>query len=656
MRADSKVVFMQMSPSVQIRHRPSAPDPHQLTLFGFMGAQSDRGLGSSADEAADASLVEPSEAPSVPEALPGRARVEVQEPGPDKGAAFALLKPESPPANLEEVIGLLDMAPRASGRYRSMKSAARTVARVLDRRPADVPTDPAILRELLAKAAPAAAKVKPTHWSACRSRLLAALSELGIDVMPGRYIGPPSHEWTNLMESLPDKGSRAALSRLVSFFTREGLSPSTVDASHLGRFERELQATSLRKSPAAQFRKAIRAWDRAREAVPGWPNCTVELQADPRRYAIDLERFPQSFRDDLASFLADSGDPDPFSDNYTKRVRPITVALRRRQLHQVASALVASGKIPIDQCTSLAVLVKTENAKAALRHLHDRKGRTTPYLGDQAQLLRVVAKYWVKATEDEVVALGSVAYNLTEKQKGMVAKNRERLRQFDLPDNRLALLTLPSRIMADARRSKAKDRDVALKIMLAVAVELLLVAPMRINNLAGLQLDRHVLSVRRGERRVWHIVIPGHETKNGVPFELALPPDTGQLLFAYLDSYRPSIADAPGPYLFPSPSGGRRSNTPFAKSISDFIFRETGLKMNVHLFRHLVGKLYFAEHPEDVETVRRVLGHRSSTTTLRSYAELRTDDAFRRYDLTLAMQKEALARAVAVKPVRGGKS
>lgn len=645
------IEFMQMSHPVPPRPRRSNPDPAQLSFLGLFEPPDDRVAELAPDDVPDVERAQG--------AVPGEPSPVMPEPAAaaDAGTsgAYVLPRPAVPPANLEQVIVALGQVPGPSRRYRGMKSATRTVARVLDRRPVDIPTEPKVLRELLAKAVPAAAKVKSAHWTACRSRLLTALSELGVEVMPGRYTGGPSEEWAELLLALPDKGSRAALSRLISFFSREAISPEQVDASHLRRFESELITASLHKAPAAVFRKTIRAWDKAGKTVAGWPKCTVELEANPRRYAIDLLLFPQSFRDDLAAFLADTGDPDPFSDNYTRAVKPGTIDMRRMQLHQIASALVASGATPIEACTSLAVLVQPDNAKAALRHLRDRKGHTTPYLGQQAQLLRVVAKHWVKAAEEDLLAVSSVAYKLAVKSKGMVAKNRERLRQFDLAENRLALLTLPARIVAHARRSRAKDRDVAHDVMLALAVELLTVAPMRIDNLVGLELERHVLSIRRGSKRVWHIAIPGHQTKNGVPFEVALPADTAQVLEAYLDAYRPRLAETAGPFLFPAPGGGRRSTIPFATAISKFIFRQTGLKMHVHLFRHLAAKFYLEAHPEDIETPRRLLGHRSSATTSRSYAELRTDDAYRRYDRVLAMQKETLARPAATKPGREGK-
>ena len=70
------------------------------------------------------------------------------------------------------------------------------------------------------------------------------------------------------------------------------------------------------------------------------------------------------------------------------------------------------------------------------------------------------------------------------------------------------------------------------------------------------------------------------------------------------------------------------------------MLRETGIRMNLHLFRHTAVKLHLEAHPEDIETARRLLGHKSVTTTLRSYAETRTAAAFRRYDEVIRRVRE----------------
>lgn len=351
------------------------------------------------------------------------------------------------------------------------------------------------------------------------------------------------------------------------------------------------------------------------------------------------------------------GNQDPFADDYAVSVRPSTVQLRRRQILQIATALVRRG-VPASAVTDLAALVALPHAKLALRFFLDRAGGTpTKYLHQQALLLKTIARHWVKADSSHVEALGQICRRLAVRQTGLVEKNRIRLRQFDNPANVVALVTLPRRVMDDVARRDAGDRRVALRAMLALAVELLTVAPMRAANLAGLRLDRHLVRTRAGAARTLHLVIPAGETKTGAPYELQLPAGTERLLAAYLARYRCRISpDAASPWLFPNAAGERRSTVSFTRSLCDFVLRETGIRMNVHLFRHTAVKLHLEVHPEDIETARRLLGHKSVSTTLRCYAETRTAAAFRRYDEVIQRLREPVVPAARRRRAAGGRA
>ena len=62
--------------------------------------------------------------------------------------------------------------------------------------------------------------------------------------------------------------------------------------------------------------------------------------------------------------------------------------------------------------------------------------------------------------------------------------------------------------------------------------------------------------------------------------------------------------------------------------------------MNVHMFRHLAATLHLKMHPDDLETARRILGHKSLATTMRFYAEMKTAVAFQRYDGMIAALRD----------------
>jgi integrase len=104
------------------------------------------------------------------------------------------------------------------------------------------------------------------------------------------------------------------------------------------------------------------------------------------------------------------------------------------------------------------------------------------------------------------------------------------------------------------------------------------------------------------------------------------------------------------PWLFPNAQGERRSIGGFGAQIADFIFEETGLRMNPHLIRHAAAKLYLAAYPEDIETVRQLLGHKSINTTLRAYVEFKSGIAYKTFDALI----ERLRQEVPVLRPRSG--
>ena len=576
------------------------------------------------------------ERPLIRRTRPGRPPLTSVMPLAGATAAPAAL---TPPANMAEVLLRLTALPSWSPRrQRDTMTAIRSLGRVVGKPLGDITTEPAQLRRLLTKAAPALAGIKPRRWTAMRSMVLTALRELGIDVMPGRAKNPLSPAWAALAAQLPGKDSRYGLSRILRFFSREGIEPSAVDAAALQQFHTALVATSLRGNPETAFGQTLSFWRVAAGSVPGWPTADLPSPPQSRRYALGADQFPASFCADVDAFSARSGNPDPFAEDYAPPVRATTVASRRKQIFQVASGLVASG-MAIERIVSLGVLVEPQNAKAALRHLLDRKeGIKGTGLAQQALLLRTIARHWVKADERAVVKLRGFASGLAPKKEGMGTKNRERLRQFDLPANVQTLMALPARVLRQVQEGNTGSQADAIRVMFALAVEILIVAPMRVRNLCELDIDRHLIVTRRGRARHLHISIA--KTKTDARFERGLPPQTIAMLDLFVGTYRQRVCDAPGSLLFPGRGGACRAVTRFSTAISEFICRETGLVMHPHLFRHLSIKLHLCRHPDDMETARLMLGHVSSATTERTYAENRTDHAFKRWDGTLAALRD----------------
>ena len=87
--------------------------------------------------------------------------------------------------------------------------------------------------------------------------------------------------------------------------------------------------------------------------------------------------------------------------------------------------------------------------------------------------------------------------------------------------------------------------------------------------------------------------------------------------------------------------------------MTNFLKKETGLEMHLHLFRHLAAKLYLDVNPQGIELVSQLLGHSSTRTTLKAYAELKTDPAFHNLERAIFNITERLPAAAPALTHRG---
>jgi integrase len=302
--------------------------------------------------------------------------------------------------------------------------------------------------------------------------------------------------------------------------------------------------------------------------------------------------------------------------------------------------LIATG---VKDVASLADLTEPQNVEALLRRVWDQNGgETSPGIGVLAGTISAVARRYVRRSDADMRRLKQLEANLRPRQNGFSPRVAKRIRQFEIEDNLRRLLFLPARVMQKVRASGSIDRGTALLVMRALAVELLTVAPMRLRNLVGLEIDRHIRREGRGRHQRVFVVIPGEETKTGAPLTMPLPESTARILDLYASKYRPHLEGGSGPYLFPGRGEARRDDSAFSQALSAFIHRQTGLEMHVHLFRQVAALLYLWRHPDDIETVRRFLGHASTKTTLKAYAQIASDGAFRRLDMLIDEHRRAL--------------
>ena len=373
--------------------------------------------------------------------------------------------------------------------------------------------------------------------------------------------------------------------------------------------------------------------------MPGWPAQRLTVPVGRETYCLKWCDLPANLRRDADAWLAAGANPDPFGfDGFRRPLRPKTLDGRRFQIRQLVSALHHRGH-DIARLQSLADLVTVDNAKEALR-FHYERGANQPSktTADLAAIVVVIARHWCGATEDHLGRLSDLKRNLTPPaQKGLSEKNRARLRQFTDTRNVEALLVLPQRIYATVRKRQTPTLQDARDMQIAVALELLLMMPIRRANLVALLLGPggH-LKFRRDRKGTTYIVIPAHEVKNDEPLEYPIPAETGDLLEAYITRYRPMLDQHGTMWLFPGEkAGAHKSFDQFSRQFSATVWRWTGLTINLHLMRHFGAMLYLEENPGNYEVIRRVLGHQRMETTVNSYVGMEMAATVRHFDAVI---------------------
>jgi integrase len=447
--------------------------------------------------------------------------------------------------------------------------------------------------------------------------------------------------WQTYYEALGTKRLRNGLSGFIRYCNDHGISPDEVGDEIVHTYYLYLEAEGARSKPKDVYRSTCRLWNEVRPNMEGCNLKTLKLP-DHRRppWTVPWSELNSAFRTDVDAYLAWLSGRDLLAESPPPRyLKPTTLELRRKQIHGLVSAAIEAG-IDSEQIQSLADLVEPSVVRQSLNHFLERYGdEPTVYIQGLAGTVVAIARHWVRVDQELLDKLIEFRRRLGLcSQSGLTEKNRDTLRQFESPANIQKLLQLPERLVQTVARCKTAQRQ-AVQIQIALAVEILLLAPMRIGNLVALRLDRHIQRPNGRKGRVF-IVLDESETKNEVAQEYPLPPVAVKLLDLYLDSYRPGLVGGDNPWLFPGPTGNHKNASTLAGQIQQSIKRETGLSMTPHQFRHLSAKLYLDASPGSYETVRRVLGHKNIKNTVNFYAGMETRAAVEQYDQLISDLRE----------------
>jgi integrase len=352
---------------------------------------------------------------------------------------------------------------------------------------------------------------------------------------------------------------------------------------------------------------------------------------------VPAETFPPSFYEDLDGLIELLRNPDPLDPSGLRTpLRPATIAQYRRRLLMFASELVHSGIQP-DLIERVDVLVDPTMAERGLRQMLRRNGnRSRPGIADIAALLRSIGERlnFAEATRKQIDRL--VDRVAVPQPRGMTAKNRDRLRPLQDTNNLRRLLLLPERIL-ERPQGKAKPFAMALAREDAVAIAILLYCPIRVQNLASINLERNLR--RPGDGGLFLVFEP-EEVKNLRHLEFELPRDVCGMIDRHLKTRSPLLCPPATPWLFPRRDGaGPVDASQLSSRLTRRIRRETGLEMNAHLFRHLAVMIWLNANPGSYEAARRLLGHSSISNTLNLYSGLEVRAATQAFAQLISQKK-----------------
>lgn len=514
-------------------------------------------------------------------------------------------------------------------RRRDMISGLRRVAKALGRVPQDVPAYGRWLQPRLAKLNPAAMGMATKAWQNAVSGARAAMAQCGL--VERRWSRPSdlSPEWRALWMAVlaaNDPTVQPAVGRFVYFLNHTGVTPDEVGDAHALAFRDALGVNEISKSPEVAYRAAVNGWNLAARRIPNWPQTQLTLASRQKVIRLSDEALPDTFHEDLDALMQSLANPDPLAENGRARaLRPVTLKQYRRQLIRFASELVHSG-LPAEEIRTVATLLDPVLAERGLRQMLSRTGnKSVKMISEVAALLRNISRILGQPDEVQKHLAKLAAKVAIPPQRGITRKNRDRLRVLQDDASMRRLLLLPEKLFHHPPAGKTNAFTKALAREDAVAIAILLVCPIRIKNLAGIHLERHLH--RPGDGRVF-LVLTEEEVKNERPLEFELPRDLIRMIDTHLKTRSPELCPAGTPWLFPRRDGAAAVDSgQLASRLAKRIRKTAGLEMNAHLFRHFAVMNWLNANPGSYEVARRLLGHSEVSHTLNMYSGLEVKSA-----------------------------
>jgi integrase len=460
-----------------------------------------------------------------------------------------------------------------------------------------------------------------------KSNVRAALKWFGNEQdVPNRGM-PLTSDWRGLREQLSDRRARSMLSSLMRYCSSRNIAPAAVDEAVLDDYMRYRAETTALATNAAARRAIAKAWNGCVDQVAGWPTHRLVEPAVKAMEGPAWDDFPEGLRTDIEAYLI--GLTRSRRSIRGKRIPPCKHAtIRRCRAELVAAARMAVREsVPMASLTSLAALVHPDVAERVIDAYWKADGSEPgTYTIDLGWKLLSLARQISGLDDADLERLDEIRASLEEyRGGGLTEKNKAVIRQVLSGDVWREVVNLPAALMAQARVLKEHAPTKAAVIaQLAVAIAILVFAPVRIGNLVRIRLDQNLIKPG-GLNGPYMLVFPKYDVKNRVDLEFLFDDKLTALIDEYVHAFRSTLLRGSNElWLFPGEAGGHKDAKTFSGQITERVEKATGLRITAHQFRHAAAAMWLKQKPGDYETVRRTLGHRNIQTTIKFYCGLET--------------------------------
>lgn len=323
-----------------------------------------------------------------------------------------------------------------------------------------------------------------------------------------------------------------------------------------------------------------------------------------------------------------------------------TLGVRRGYIVACSKALFANSGFQITNIDELTDPEVVEAIAISLEGAQDADEFGSEYVPGILKALVKIARDFVVRDAEAVEEIANLIDAYQTGRTGIAPRNKAKLQEFttkridrflsvsdavvrdlnhEVDRKRIAVKKETGRLPA---RKDVFDDQMVRDVMVAVAHDIMLARAPRSENLLAIELSW--IGWRQDKAR---IVVPSalvkHRDNSDLDLVIPLGERQSRLLRLYIDELREKAlmpGDEKNPYLFPRQPGGvfvpNHYNANLLKRLCKRVHEVVGVKINPHLYRHLIGWMWLRDDTSRLPDVQKILGHKSLETTLDYYAEI----------------------------------